>query len=123
MQLDLIADERLARERHRFLDQRDGEVRHADVAGNARLLDLAKRAERLGERDARVRPMQQEQIDLGKPQPRQAVLRCAFELARRKVRRPDFGGDKHLVALDARARKPSPASRSLSYISAVSIWR
>ena len=53
------------------------------------------------ERDLRVRPMQQEEIHLREPQPRQALLGGALELARGEMRRPDLGGDEHVVALDA----------------------
>ena len=42
------------------------------------------------------------------PQPRQAVLGGAFELARGKMRRPDLGDDEHLVALDAGGAQPLP---------------
>ena len=69
-------------------------------------LDLAERAKRLAERDLRVRPVQQQEIDLGEPQPHQAVLGGPFELARRKMRGPDLGGDEHLLALDARGAQP-----------------
>ena len=66
--------------------------------------------------------MQQEKIDLA-PQPRQASLRRALQLARREMTRPDFGGDEHVAALDAGCAQPLPTSRSLSYISAVSTCR
>src|SRR5262245_19084239 len=41
MHLDLIADHWLIRKLHGLFDQRDGEVRYADVAGKLRTLDLA----------------------------------------------------------------------------------
>ena len=62
-------------------------------------------------------------MDLGRAQPRARLVRGAIELAGRKMRRPNFRGDGHVVALDAGARRPSPTSRSWSDISAVSMWR
>ena len=101
MHLDLIADQRLVRQPHRFVDQGDGKVRNPDMACKSHALDLAERAERLAQRDLRVRPVQQQQIDLREPQPRQALLGRALEFARRKVRRPYLRGDEHLVSCDA----------------------
>ena len=106
MHLELVADQRLGRQRHRLVEQRDVEIRHADVARHAGLLDLAQRAERFGQRHLRVRPVQQQEIDLGQPQLHQAVLGGAHELARRKMRRPDLGGDEHLVARHAGGAQP-----------------
>jgi hypothetical protein len=108
MHLDLVADQRLVGERDGFLHQGDGEVRHSDVARQPHALDLAQRAERLAQRNPRVRPMQQQQIDVCEPQPAQTLLGSALELARREVRRPHLGGDEHLVALDAARAQPLP---------------
>src|SRR6516165_1606832 len=74
MHLDLVAHQRLLRELHGLLDQRDGEVRHADVARKSHTLDLAERAERVAQRNLRIRPVQQEEIDLRELQPLQARL-------------------------------------------------
>ena len=61
--------------------------------------------------------MQQQQIDLGKPQPRQAFPGRSFEIVRRKMGGPDLGT---LVVTNTSsrlmpdARNPSPTSRSFS---------
>ena len=57
------------------------------------------RAERLDKRHARVRPVDQQQIDMIEPQLREALLDRAFEIGRREQRRLHFGGDDHLGAL------------------------
>ena len=89
-------------DRQRLLDQRHGEVRHADMARQPVALDLAQRADGVRQRDLRIGPVQQQQVDLAQPQPHQAIARRALELARGEMARPDFGGDEHVVALDAR---------------------
>ncbi len=65
--------------------------------GVALALHLGHRAERLGERHARVRPVDQQQVDGVEPQLRQAPGR-ALELARRQQGRRHLGGDEDLVA-------------------------
>ena len=82
MPLDLVGDDRLGRKLHRLLDQRDGEVRDADVAREALLLHLAHRAHRLGERNLRVRPVDQQQVHVRDAQVRQALLHGALERRR-----------------------------------------
>jgi len=79
------------------LEERDAVVH---LAGEPVALDLAQGAERFGERNLRIGPMQQEQIDLAQAQPHQAVARGALKLARSEMRRPDFRGQKHFAALD-----------------------
>src|SRR5260370_1215324 len=106
MYLDLVADERLGCKLHGLFDERNGKVRYPDVASQTRALDLAQGAERIAQWDLWVWPMQQEQVDLAKPQSRQALLRGTLKIARSKMRRPDLGGDEDLIASDARAAKP-----------------
>ena len=108
MHLDLIADQRLVRKLHGLFDQRDGEVRYADVAGKSRALDLAEGAERVAQRDLRVGPMQQKQVDVREPQSLQTCLRRALEIAGGKVRRPYLRGDKDVLARDACGAQPLP---------------
>jgi hypothetical protein len=102
MHLDLVAHQRFRGEAHRLLDQRNREVGHPDVAGVPASLDVAQGPQRLGERNLRVRPVQEQQINLGQPQPRQAALSGTFQLERRKMRRPDLGGDENALAPDPR---------------------
>ena len=108
MTFDLIANERLGRKPHRLLDELDGEIGHPDMARQPIALDLAQRAERIGERDLRIGPVQQQQIEFAQAQPAERVARGPFEIARRKMRRPDLGGDKHVAALDARGVQALP---------------
>ena len=54
---------------NRLIDIGDLEVRHADMTSKSSSLDLAQRFQRLGERNLGVRPMQQQEVDLGQPQP------------------------------------------------------
>ena len=64
MALDLIAHQRFARRRQCLVDVRHGEVGDADMACQAVALDLAQRADGVGQRDLRIGPVQQQQIDL-----------------------------------------------------------
>ena len=45
--------------------------------------------------------MQQQQVDLGQAQPRQALLGRSLEIVGREMRGPDLGGEEYLVALHA----------------------
>jgi hypothetical protein len=53
-------------------------------------------------RNARVRPMDEQEIDLGEAQPCQALLDGALERGRRQMVLPHLGGDEHFVARQAR---------------------
>src|SRR6516225_2644819 len=52
--------------------------------------------------------MQQQQIDLGLPQPRQRALGGALELERGEMRGPNLGGDEHFAAGEAGCAQPLP---------------
>ena len=106
MILDLIADQRRRALLDRLLHQRDREIRHADVPGHAELAHMGERIQRLRQRHARVRPVQQQKIDLGQAQPGQALLGRAFEVVRGEMIGPDFCGDEHLVARHAGGAQP-----------------
>src|SRR5579859_3967074 len=106
MAFDLVADQGLARRRQRLLDQRECEIRHADVAGEAVALDLAQRADGFGKRYLRVGPVQQEEIDLAQAQPHQTIAGGPLQFARREMARPDLGRDENLAA--RHARRPQP---------------
>src|SRR5262249_53060465 len=119
MHLDLIADERLAGKPRRFLEQGDGEIRHPDMARKPAALDLAKRADGFSQRHLGVRPMQQQKVHAGKPQARKAVAGSARKRTRRKMRCHTLVTMKSSSRAMPEARRPSPTSLSLSYISAV----
>src|SRR5215207_7894875 len=66
------------------------------------LPDPCQRAQRLHQRHLRVRPVQQQQVDLGQAQSHQAFLGRTLQIMRREMRRPDLGGEEDLIALHAR---------------------
>ena len=101
MHLDLVAGDRLAGELHRLIEQRDGEIRHADVTRAALFLHLAQRADGVGERHLLARPMQQQKIDMIELHLGEALLERAREIRRRMIGRPDLGGDESFVARQA----------------------
>ncbi len=73
-----------------------------------------QRADRVGQRDFRVGPVDQQQVDMVEPQPLQAGLGRAAEIGRREVGPPHLGGDEDFVARHAaEARMPAPTASSL----------
>ena len=62
---------------------------------------LHNAAERFRERNLRIGPVQQQEIDFAQAQPHQAVVRRTFQRPRCEMRRPDFRGHEQFVALDA----------------------
>src|SRR5215472_9562338 len=76
------------------------------MSGEARLFHPAQRADGLGQRNTRVRPVNEQQIDLGQPQPDEAFLGGTLELGRRKMILPYLRGDEDIVAPDAGRAQP-----------------
>jgi hypothetical protein len=74
MILDLIVGQRQLAEARSLFHQCRVEVRHADVTGLAGFGDVVQRGDLLFEADSRVRPVQQEQIDVVRLQLRQAFI-------------------------------------------------
>ena len=101
MDFDLQRGERLGRRACRFVEHGDVEIRHPDIFREPGLFDLAQRADRLRQRNLRVGPVDQQQIDPRQTEPLQAFIDRALEIARRQAVEPDFGGDEDLFALDA----------------------
>src|SRR5262249_5887662 len=58
--------------------------------------------------NTRVWPMQEQEIDRAQRKTREAVTRRLVQFARGKMRRPDFGDDKDLVASEAGGAQPLP---------------
>ena len=71
-------------------------------------LHPGERADRIGERNARVRPVDQQEVDVGEAQLRQAFLGGPLEFARRQVVLPDLGGDEDVVAPDPAGAQTLP---------------
>ena len=100
---DLVADQRLGGRLHRLLDQRHGKIRNANLPHEAFVLQFGHGAQRLGERHARVRPMDQQQVDNIEPQLDQTFLDRTFEVMRRQPLRRHFGADHDLGAQPRRS--------------------
>src|SRR5665811_1998072 len=98
MALDLVADQRFAGDLVGLVEQGHSEIRNADLTRVARAFHLGHGAERFGKRHARVRPVDQQEVDDVEPQPRQAFLHRALKIARRQQRRLDLRRDHHLGA-------------------------
>src|SRR3974390_3534683 len=90
--LDLIADQRLARHLDSFLEQRHREIRHTDLFDVALVLYLGHGAQCLAQRYARVRPVDQQEIDGIELQLSKAFLHRAFEIGWRQHGRRPLGG-------------------------------
>ena len=61
MVLDLVDDDRLARQAHRLVEQRDREVGYADVARQAAALRVSQRPQALRQRNGGIGPMQKQE--------------------------------------------------------------
>jgi len=94
MPFDLIGHQGLGRKLHHLRQEVHGEIGNADVPREAFPLHPAQRADGVGERDPRVRPMDQQKIDLGEAKLREALLGRALEFARREMVGPHLRGDE-----------------------------
>jgi len=101
--LDLITDKRLARNLDRLIEQRHGEIRYAYLPRVALTLHLGHGTERLGQRHAWIRPVDQEQVDGIKTQPRKALLDGAFQVVRGEQGWLYLGRNHDLCTLAGRA--------------------
>jgi hypothetical protein len=83
--LGLQVDQRLRTEPDRFVEHGDIEIRNPDMAGKSLLFGLGERGHGLAERDLRVRPMHEQEIDEVDAQIRQALLDRAREIVGAQV--------------------------------------
>src|SRR5262249_27166225 len=67
---------------------------------------LAERSDRILEGNARVRPVDQQEIDVRQLELGDAVARRALEVARSQIARPDLGDEEDIVARHARGAQP-----------------
>ena len=102
MVFDLIAHQRFRTGGRSLVNQRDGKIRNADMSGHAEPFHMRERPQCFRQRHVRVGPVQQQQVDFGKPQPGQALLGGAFEIVRREMVGPDFCRDENVVAPEPR---------------------
>lgn len=72
------------------------------MAGEPLLPDPRQRAQCLHQRHLRIRPVQQQQVDLGQAQSHQAFLGRTLQIVGSEMRGPDLGGEEDLIALHAR---------------------
>ena len=75
MNLDLVRHQRLARDLHRLLRQRRGEVRYPDMLGASVAPRLAENLEGFRQRHFRVGPVDQQQVDPRQLQLLQALIK------------------------------------------------
>ena len=99
--LCLKIDQRLGTEPDCFVEHRDIEICNADMAGEALPLRFGKRADRLAERDLRVRPMDHEKIDVVDTEIPQALLDRSREIIGAQIFVRYFGGQEDLAARHA----------------------
>src|SRR6266404_3066202 len=93
--------QRLRAEPDCFVEQRDIEIGNADLACETLALRFGERADRLAERDLRVRPMDHEKVDVIDSVILQALLDRAREVVRAQIFVRHFGGQEDLAARHA----------------------
>src|SRR5499426_673714 len=99
--LDLVGDQRLARQLGGLLDQRHREVGDANMARLAGALGADQGVERLLQRHVLVGPVDQQEVDAGQFQALETFVDRALEVAGAQPVVPHFGGDKDLIARHA----------------------
>ena len=104
--LDLVGEH--GRELERLLQQAGGEVRHADLPHAPVVPEPVQRAERLLQRHLRVRPVQQQQVDVVDAEPLERLLGVALDQLRRGVRVRHLRGQEDLVPRHAAVGDPAP---------------
>jgi len=99
MILDLIAHQRLVGGLHRLVQQLDGEVGNAELFHVTGLFHFRHRAQGLGQRDAIVRPVDEQKIDLVDAQLAQALLHGPLDVLRCHAGMRDLGRHHHVGTL------------------------
>src|SRR6185437_7002646 len=95
---DLVAEQLGLVPLDRFAQQRDSEIADADEARLAGLAQLGEGAERLAEGHLRIRPMNEQQIDMVEAETLEALLMRALGRTGVKIAWRDFGHEKNLAA-------------------------
>ena len=97
----LQIDQRLRAERDRLVEQRDIEIRHADVARKAVALGLGERAHGFLERDGGVRPVHQQQVDIVDAEIFEALVDRAREIGGAQIFVRHLGAEEDVAARHA----------------------
>ena len=99
--LALQIDQRLRAERDRLVEQRDVEIRHADVARETVALGLGERAHGLLQRDRGVRPVHQQQVDIVDAEIGEALVDRAGEIGGAQIFVRHLGAEEDVAARHA----------------------
>lgn len=108
MVLALVGHDRRRAQPARVAQQRRAEIRDADVPRQAARPGIVERADALGERYARVRPVDEEEVDIGETEATQALFGRALQGALADIVRPDLRDDEHPFARDTGAPEALP---------------
>jgi hypothetical protein len=102
LRLGLQIDQRLRTEPDGFVEHGDIEIRNPDMARKPLPFGLGERGNWLAERNLRVRPMHEQEIDEVDAERRQALVDRAREIVRAQVFVRYLGGEENLVTAHAR---------------------
>ena len=124
MILGLQRHQRLGAELDRLIEQRDVEVGDADVPRQPLPLGLGQRRHGFGERNLRVRPVHQQEIDIVDLERGEALVdRLREGVGAQIFVRLTLVVRKMSPRGTPEARIASPTARSVPYFQAVSMWR
>ncbi len=84
------------------------------MLGIAAPLGIVESRNRLRERDLRVRPMDEQKIDLINTELAETVFSRALQIALTELIPPNFGGQKDFTRGTPERRRPSPTASSFS---------
>ncbi len=99
--IDLVGDQRLGAQMNGLVEQRQGEIGNADMARQTLALGLGQRAQRFSQWHARLRPMNQQQVNMVEAQSLEAGFDRAGKVSLTCIFFRHFGGDEQLIAIDA----------------------
>ena len=101
MGLALQVDQRLRAERDRLVEQRDVEIRHAEVAREPVALGLGERAHGFLQRDLGVRPVHQQEVDIVDAEIGEALVDRAREIGGAQIFVRHLGAEEDVAARHA----------------------
>src|SRR4030088_2034121 len=101
MDFDLVGHQGFVREPDRIFQQGGGEIRDPDMSRATVALGLTEDAEGLRQRNVRIRPVDEEQIDPGQLELGEAFIERALEIIGRELVVIDLGCDENVLAPEA----------------------